>query len=110
MKSDRLVTSQERVILARVLAPYADRIERVGVFGSRATGCARPDSDIDLVLYGDIDPDLEARLWTLFDECDLAVEVDVAAYPQIRHDGLRKHIDETVRILFEKHDLRAPTA
>jgi len=31
-------------------------------FGSRATGCARPDSDIDLVLYGDVDVDgSEAR-------------------------------------------------
>lgn len=105
MDADSVLSASERKTLAKVLAPFADRIERVGVFGSRASGRARPDSDIDLVIYGNVDAELEARLWTLFDDSDLAVEVDVAAYSLIRHEGLKRHIDETVITIFDAKDL-----
>ncbi len=101
------LTASERETLANVLAPFADRIERVGVFGSRATGRARPNSDIDLVIYGDIDAELENRLWTLFEDSNLAVTVDLAAYPLILHPGLKAHIDATVATVFKKRDLEA---
>ena len=107
MGTKPMVTASELHALATVLAPYADRIERVGVFGSRATGRARANSDIDLVVYGDVDAELEARLWTLFEDSDLPVEVDLAAYSLVRHDGLKRHIDATVATLFETKDLRS---
>lgn len=110
MRNDPLLSPSERKTLTTVLAPFADRIERVGVFGSRATGRARPNSDIDLVIYGDVDRELEARLWTLFEDSDLAVEVDIAAYSLIRHEGLKRHIDATVTTVFDAEDLRSERA
>jgi uncharacterized protein len=101
------LTRVEREILARTLAPFAYRIERVAVFGSRATGLARPNSDIDLVLYGDVDSELEGRIWTLLDDSQLAVPVDVVAYAMIRHEGLKRHIDTTAVVVFEAKDLLA---
>lgn len=101
------LTETERRELARVLRPFAKRIERVGVFGSRATGRARPNSDIDLVIYGDIDSDLENRIWTLLEDSSLAVTVDLAAYPLIRHAGLKAHIDATAATVFEQNELLA---
>ena len=42
---------------------YGARLARVVLFGSRARGQARPDSDIDLlvVLRGEVDPNEEMR-------------------------------------------------
>lgn len=96
------LSERERETLARVLAPFADRIERVGVFGSRASGQARPNSDIDLVLYGDIDEALERRVWTLLEDANLPVSVDVVAYSRISHPPLKAHIDATSIIMFDR--------
>lgn len=101
-----LLTATQRRELARVFSPFADRIERVGVFGSRATGRARPNSDIDLVIYGDIDAALETRLWTLLEDSNLAVNADLIAYPLLNHDGLKAHIDATIIPVFERGDLQ----
>jgi hypothetical protein len=49
------LTAAQLAALRSALAPHADRIERVDLFGSRATGRARPNSAVDLVIRGDID-------------------------------------------------------
>ncbi len=71
---------RQRAILYDVLAPFAAGFDRVGLFGSRATGRASPQSDVDLVIYGADDPRLVDRLFTLFDESLLPVTVDVVDY------------------------------
>ena len=97
---DHGLTERELGILREVLAPYADRIERVGLFGSRATGRAQSSSDIDLVLYGPIDQATVDRLWTLFDDSSLARKVDVLAYDLITYPPLKAHIDAVMLPLF----------
>ncbi|MCB2052812.1 MAG: nucleotidyltransferase domain-containing protein [Geminicoccaceae bacterium] len=94
-----------REMLREILAPFADRIERVSLFGSRATGRARANSDIDLVLYGDIDDALMDRIWSLCDESALPVRVDLCAYDRIIEPALEAHIDAVASPLFERHDL-----
>lgn len=93
-------------IIKSVLGPYASRIDRVGVFGSRATGKSRSNSDIDMVLYGDLSPAEVDRIWTLFDSSDLAVKVDVNAYNLIAYPPLKRHIDEVMLPIFSKQDLQ----
>jgi predicted nucleotidyltransferase len=83
-----------------VLKPYSAEIERVGLFGSRATGTYRDNSDIDLVLYGTFNEATLNRIVTLFKESTLPVTVDVVAYHLITHAPLREHIDRVVRTLF----------
>ena len=87
-----------------VLRPFANTIESVGVFGSRAMGNARENSDIDLVIYGPISERQIDRLWTLFDESSLAVRVDVLAYNLIKHPPMRAHIDRFMQPLFGPDD------
>lgn len=102
-----ILSERDRAIVRRVLAPFAARIERVGLFGSRALGNAKPESDIDLVLWGELDDATVARLWTLFDQSGLAVSVDIVIYGPALPPPFRRHIDQVARLLFRREDLKA---
>lgn len=91
--------------LKATLAPYARQIERVGIFGSRSSGDAKPGSDVDLVLFGPVSQRVVDRLWTAFDESSISVAVDVVAYKLIEHDALRAQIDATAATLFTQSEL-----
>lgn len=93
-------------IIKRILRSQTVHIERVDLFGSRATGVYKKYSDVDLVLYGTIDAKTIDRLWTLFHESELPFKVDVHAYGLIDHGPLKEHIDEVRRILFTAKELR----
>ncbi len=94
------LTCVERNLLREILETAGDRIERVAVFGSRASGKQRPNSDLDLVLYGSADEAVCARLQTLFQESRLPFSVDVKSYDTINYPPLRAHIDTAARLLF----------
>ncbi len=91
--------------LRRVLALFSEQIEAAALFGSRATERARENSDIDLVLYGDLTQKHVDRLWTLFEESDLPVTVDVIAYSAGLYPPLKHHIDTCAIPLFARDDL-----
>jgi uncharacterized protein len=99
------LTDQQRLFICATLAPYAGEIERVGIFGSRATGRYKPESDIDLVLYGPVAQANIDRLWTTFEEGSLPFRVDILAYQLITHGPLRQHIDNAVQTFLDKEDL-----
>ena len=65
-------------IVERVLAGHMPGCE-VRVFGSRATGRARPYSDLDLVVVGQgpIDIGILGRMLLDFEDSDLPFTVDV---------------------------------
>ena len=71
------------------------RVERVVLFGSRATGAFRPASDIDLALYGDelTLSDL-ARLRTRIEETSIPQQVDLVLVKEIDNPKLLAHINE----------------
>lgn len=89
----------------RVLAPFADRIERASLSGSRAAGTARPDSGLDLVLHGPVTDRDVGRMLVEFEESDPPMTVDVVAYDRIAHPPLKAHIDRVGRTLFLRADL-----
>lgn len=101
------LTPRQRDLVQAVLAPFAARIDRVDVFGSRAMGTARPNSDINLAIRGQLSEAEVDRLWTLFDDSYLAVGVDVLAYERVGYPPLRAHIDDHGVPLFTKADLLA---
>lgn len=101
-----LISERERVTLSEVLAQFAEKIESVGVFGSRATGAAQPGSDIDLVIYGDLDEKSERRLWTILEDTNLPTAVDLVVYSRIANDLLKEHIDAVAVPLFSHQDLQ----
>ena len=104
------LSSRDRETIRAILAPYAALIDRAALFGSRGSGAARPNSDIDLVLFGDITDAEVDRLWTLFDESSLSVSVDVLAYREDMYPPLLRHIDHTARTLFTRDDLATARA
>lgn len=87
-----LTARQQREVID-VLQTAADRIECVAVFGSRAQERYRPNSDLDLVLYGPVTEADCDRLWTLFQDSALPFSVDVKSYDCIAYAPLRAHID-----------------
>ena len=93
--------------LRSILSRFANSIELAGLFGSRATGKARPNSDIDLVLYGDVSSEAVDRIWTLCNDSDLAIGVDVSAYELINNPALKAHIDRVMQPLFTNEELLA---
>lgn len=96
----------DRDWLRTILADFGDRIDEIALFGSRATGTARANSDIDLVIYGRLDEADVDRLWTLFDDSPISVSVDVIAYDRELYPPLRRHIDRTRQVLFTNEQLR----
>jgi predicted nucleotidyltransferase len=87
------LNDKQLATIRQILAPFATQIERVGLFGSRATGRYRSDSDIDMVLYGTLDEKTVDRIITLFNESSLPMKVDIQAYHLITYPPLKAHID-----------------
>ena len=68
-------------------------LRRVLLFGSRAKGDFRPESDVDLALVG-IDDRLQAEaIASELEELPLPYRFDVRAYSDIRSTPLREHIE-----------------
>ena len=99
------LSQNELATMLKILAPFSERIDSVGVFGSRATGQFTDISDIDLVLYGSLSPQETARLNTLFDESNLGLRVEIKSYSEIKFPPLIRHIDSCVKTLFTKEQL-----
>ncbi|AFY60257.1 nucleotidyltransferase family protein [Synechococcus sp. PCC 6312] len=93
------LSDSNRAIIQGILAPFSARLEVVAVFGSRAQGQYRPNSDLDLALYGNITETDCDRLWTLFQDSPLPFSVDIIPYNRINHPPLRHHIDLVARPL-----------
>ena len=91
--------SRTRALLDRVLERYPAVLE-ARIFGSRAMGTHRAESDIDLALYGEVDAALAARVAGELDELPLPYQFDVRAYSEVQHEGLREHIDRVGRCIF----------
>ncbi len=100
--ADHGLSSRQLATIRGILERWADRITAVDVFGSRATGAWRPNSDLDLLLHGDLDDRTIDRLWTLFHKSNLPFAVDVACYELTGHGPLRDHMDRVRKPLFER--------
>jgi len=105
MAVDHGLTPAQLSRLKEILAPFAEHLNRVVLFGSRASGTYRPSSDIDLALYGPIEEKEVDRLHTLFMESSLPVRVDIMSYQAIQSGAVKQHVDQAGVTLFEKEDL-----
>lgn len=92
---------------AGVNETYGDRVARVVLYGSRARGDARPDSDYDVAVFLRDMPDRIAELYRLADlstgiledtgECVHAIAYDVKTYDDpgmpLMHEIRREGVD-----------------
>jgi predicted nucleotidyltransferase len=88
-----------RALVWAVLARHPE-VTETRVFGSRALERHRPESDVDLALFGDVDEALATRIAGELDELPLPYTFDVCAYSSLRHNPLREHIDRVGRRFF----------
>jgi len=90
----------EMSLLLSVFAKYPS-LEKV-LFGSRSTGKHKPDSDVDLVLYGE-----NANFGTLFDiedalyDAGFVLELDILLHSIIQDERLLRSIDRTAVVIYE---------
>jgi predicted nucleotidyltransferase len=92
-------------IVAGVLSPYADQIDRVSLYGSRAARTSRPGSDLDLLLSGPIDLRAMLNLGVAFEESDLSVAVDLKHERDLIDPRVRDEILKRCQLLFTRDDL-----
>ena len=77
-------------------------IREVALYGSRAKGTYRPESDIDLALVG-VDDDVQAEaVANELDELPLPYRFDVKAYGGIKYGPLREHIARVGILLYRR--------
>ncbi len=88
-------------ILRLSIAITAPSATAAGLFGSRATGRHRPNSDIDLVLYGPVSTGEASELRVALEDSPLPVSVDVVVYDRLDSPSLKAHIDQVLLPLFD---------
>jgi len=101
---ERFGLEPEALELIRQVFRGHPEVHKVKIFGSRAMGRFEDHSDIDLALWGDLNQGLIARIFGELDELPLPYTFDVKAYPSIKHEPLKRHIDEIGRILYTVKD------
>ena len=90
-------------LIRRVFRGHPE-VREVKIFGSRAMGRFENHSDVDLALWGDMNEGLVARILSELDELPLPYTFDVKAYESIKHEPLKRHIDDVGKILYNVKD------
>ena len=77
-------------------------IEKVKVFGSRALGTHRPNSDVDVALWGQsLDGAIVDRVRSDLDAISTPYRFDVVGYSLTEHPALREHIDRCGKVIYQ---------
>ncbi len=79
------------------------QVETVILYGSRAKGNHRPNSDIDLTLKGQgIDLSTQFRIETDLDDLLLPYKIDLSIFHRIENQELRDHIHRVGAVFYER--------
>ena len=90
--------------IQQVLADHAE-VEMAIVYGSRAMGCHRPASDIDLTLIGpSIASRALAQIEAELDDLLLPWMIDLSCLASIHHPALLAHIERAGVELYRRLD------
>ncbi|MFC7459510.1 DEAD/DEAH box helicase family protein [Hydrogenophaga defluvii] len=77
-------------------------LEAVWLFGSRAAGTHRPQSDVDMAFEApDMSSAEEAAMWARIDELGLLYGVDLVRLEHVMKDEFREQIERHKRLLWE---------
>lgn len=89
------ISTQSMELILNAISKY-EVIERASIFGSRSIGNYKNGSDVDIAIYG--------RLVTVEVVNGLSIELneilplpyyfDIVHYESLKHEGLKKHIDD----------------
>jgi predicted nucleotidyltransferase len=93
------LSSRESDSVCAVLRRHRE-VTAAMVYGSRAKGAHRPESDVDLAIQGDLDALRAASIAAEMDELPLPYRFDVQAYGAIQSPALRDDIARTGVVLY----------
>lgn len=79
-------------------------IEKASIFGSRGIGNYKNGSDVDIAIYGTfITAETVNKLSiTLNEKLPLPYYFDIVHYNTLKHEGLKKHIDDLGIVFYER--------
>ncbi len=78
-------------------------VEKAILYGSRAKGNYKHGSDIDLTLVGDmLDINTLGSIADRLDESSIPYQVDLSIFDQLKHAGLREHIERVGVVFYER--------
>ena len=86
----------EQHIIDKIISVFETnaKVEKAYVFGSRAKGNYRPDSDIDIAVKGiDITLDDILNMSVAFEDKGIKNKIDLIDYTSIKEPALQEHID-----------------
>ena len=93
-------TDQKRIV--EVFSHYKE-IEKVVLFGSRAIGNNKLNSDLDFTLYGQgLNLSLLIKIESEFDDLLLTYKFDLSVYHQITNTELISHINRVGKVIYHK--------
>jgi len=95
----------EQPIIDKLIAVFEQnsKVDRAFVFGSRAKGNYRPDSDIDIAIKGqDLHTDDIIAMSVAFEEKGITHKIDLINYDTINEPDLKDHIDRVGIELFSR--------
>lgn len=94
MKASEIGLSDDQFSQLIGIFKLVKQVNQVKVFGSRAKGNYRKNSDIDLALFGDsLDRFVISKLLLELDDSNIPFKVDAQIYTEINNDPLKEHID-----------------
>ncbi len=89
--------------LKYVFAHYPD-IQKVILYGSRAKGNFRPNSDIDLTIMGDLNWQSFTRLESELDDLLLPYKIDLSLFAHLENTRLIEHIERVGKVFYQKEN------
>lgn len=95
--------NENTILRLRCVFENYPEIEVVILYGSRAKGNFRPNSDIDLVLTGkNIDLSLQLKIESELDDLLLPYKIDLAILHKIENQDLVEHINRAGVVFYKK--------
>lgn len=95
------LTTAELAMIGEVCARHPE-VSIAKIFGSRAKGTAAPNSDVDLALWGEIDPLGAEAIAAELDDLPLPYRYDVKAFDSINLPELREHIERVGIVIYKR--------
>ena len=99
--TDSGITGREFDMILPVLQKHKN-VERALIFGSRAKGNSKSNSDIDIAVFGNIDFISVEKIISDLEELPMIQKFDVLAYNDIKNNALKQHIDRVGIPIYEQ--------
>lgn len=101
IEADTGLRPEEILQMREVFAEYP-QIEKVVLYGSRAKGNYRFNSDIDLTINGEMPIQALFKIETQLDDLLLPYKIDLSIFNTITNPDLIDHINRVGKVFYEK--------